>query len=98
MAVIVTKEIKRKRITLGVLAALVLASLLILYFGIFTGRVPEATVLPMSETGPSEVLGNSQVSDIKIKILEDERFKILKSPPGVPLNTNTTGKSNPFSD
>ena len=41
---------------------------------------------------------SEQVSDLKVKILEDIRFQGLQPPPGVPINTQTTGKSNPFSD
>lgn len=104
MAVIVTKDIKRKRIMLGAFAALVLGSGLIIYFGIFSNRVtPSETDLP-PESGEStgEVASFPQVSapDFKVDILADERFKNLQSSPGVPLEvaTNTAGKINPFSE
>ncbi|MEK7175063.1 MAG: hypothetical protein AAB722_01880 [Patescibacteria group bacterium] len=96
MPVILTKEIKKKRTLLVVLGALVLASVLILYFGFFSGGSPQSTVLPEGSSNVS--LGNQAVSDLDVKILEDERFKNLRSPPGVPVATSTTGKNNPFSD
>ncbi|MBI2454376.1 MAG: hypothetical protein HYV54_02295 [Parcubacteria group bacterium] len=95
MSVVVTKEIKKKRIMLAILGALILASVLILYFGFFSGGLP-STVLP--EESSVAPLGNGMVSDLNVKILEDERFKNLASPPGVPVATSTTGKKNPFSD
>ena len=94
MAVVVTKDIKRRRLFLAVFAVLVLAAALIIYFGIFNKNTPLSAVLPLE----NPVANGSQVSDLKVKILEDERFKNLLSPPGVPLKTETTGKSNPFSD
>ncbi|MBI4118783.1 MAG: hypothetical protein HY452_00790 [Parcubacteria group bacterium] len=93
MAVVVTKDIKRKRLFLAVFVVLVLTSAIIIYLGIFKESSQPNIVLP------SENLVNSnQVSDLKIKILEDDRFRNLLPPPGVPLKTETTGKSNPFSD
>ena len=93
MAVIVTKDIKRKRLFLTVFVALVLASAVIIYLGVFNKVSQPNIVLP-----PENLVGNNQVSDLKVKILEDERFRNLLPPPGVPLKTETTGKSNPFSD
>ena len=93
MAVIVTKDIKRKRLFLTVFVALVLASAVIIYLGVFSKGSQPNIVLP-----PENLVGNNQVSDLKVKILEDERFRNLLPPPGVPLKTETTGKSNPFSD
>lgn len=102
MAVVVTKEIKKKRMLFGVFAALVLASVAIIYFGIFGKVRPEALPLAVSDiTAPGEgsaAAGADPVADLKIKILEDERFKELQSSPGVPLKTGTTGKRNPFSE
>lgn len=99
MAVIVTKEIKKKRILLAVFAGLVLASLGILYFGYFGASSP----LPQPEqsqgtTNVSSASVSDQVSDLNVKVLEDSRFQNLQTPPGVPINVQTTGKSNPFSD
>lgn len=96
MSVVVTKEIKKKIIFLVVLGVLVLASVMILYFGFFSGWSPQSTVLP--EESSVVPTGSQAVSDLDVKILEDERFKILRSPPGVPVATSTTGKKNPFSD
>ncbi|MEK9174612.1 MAG: hypothetical protein AAB725_01425 [Patescibacteria group bacterium] len=97
MAVIVTKEIKKKRILMGVFFVLVLSSGLVLYFGfLHKGSPPPAVVAPV--TPAAGVAATSQVSDLKVKILEDDRFKNLELPPGVPIKTETTGKSNPFSD
>lgn len=96
MAVIITKEIRKKRILLGVFGALVLASVLILYFGFFGNQQSLDTVLP-PEGSVSPAAGQT-VSDLDVGILEDERFKNLVSPPGVPVATSTTGKKNPFSD
>ena len=97
MAVIVTKEIKKKRILLGIFAVLVLVTFGILYFGIFKRSAP-ASVEQFQRSVSSSATASDQISDLKVKILEDERFKNLQAPPGVPLNTQTTGKSNPFSD
>ena len=97
MAVIVTKEIKKKRILIGLFAILVLVIFGILYFGIFRYSVPLSVEQTQGQAG-SGATAADQVSDLKVKILEDERFKNLQSPPGVPLNTETTGKGNPFSD
>ena len=94
MAVVVTKDIRRKQLLLAAFAALVLTSASIIYFGMFKESAPSSAVLPLE----NPVVSGSQVSDLKVKILEDERFKNLLSPPGVPLKTETTGKSNPFSD
>lgn len=98
MAIIVTKEIKRKRTLLVVFGVLVLASGAILYFGFLGtgGSLPAGVTTPAPIDSNTAVAG--QVSDLKIKILEDDRFKKLEPPPGVPLKTETTGKSNPFSD
>ncbi len=97
MAVVITKEIKKKRILLVIFMALVLASAAILYFGIFSGgETTPAVAQPSPTIGGPAVAG--QISDLKIKILEDDRFRNLQPPPGVPLKTETTGKSNPFSD
>lgn len=94
MAVVVTKDIKRKRMFLAVFAVLVLAAALIIYFGIFKKSAPPSAVAP----SPSSAVNGSQISDLKVKILEDDRFRNLLPPPGVPLKTETTGKNNPFSD
>ena len=101
MAVVITKEIRKKRILIAAFAVLVLLSLSILYFGGVIGGGSQApSVEPSQEipvaTGSGEV--KIPISDAKLKILEDERFKILQSPPGVPVKTDTTGKANPFSD
>ncbi len=93
MAVIVTKDIKRKRLFLAVFVVLVLTSAIIIYLGIFKESSQPNIVLP-----PENLVNSNQVSDLKIKILEDDRFRNLLPPPGVPLKTETTGKSNPFSD
>ncbi|MBI2052051.1 MAG: hypothetical protein HYT38_00015 [Candidatus Sungbacteria bacterium] len=93
MAVVVTKDIKRKRLFLAVFVVLVLTSAIIIYLGIFKESSQPNIVLP-----PENLVNSNQVSDLKIKILEDDRFRNLLPPPGVPLKTETTGKSNPFSD
>lgn len=94
MAVVATKEIKRKQLFLTVFIVLVLASAVIIYLGIFKKSAPPSVVAPL----PSSAVSGSQISDLKVKILEDDRFRNLLPPPGVPLKTETTGKSNPFSD
>ncbi|MEK7564630.1 MAG: hypothetical protein AAB394_01090 [Patescibacteria group bacterium] len=99
MAVVVTKEIKKKRILVLVFSALVLATFSILYFGFFRKSSPPPPQI--KDSGMASVIGTTvseQVSDLKVKILEDIRFQGLQPPPGVPINTQTTGKSNPFSD
>ncbi|MDP3764292.1 MAG: hypothetical protein Q8Q95_01585 [bacterium] len=100
MAVIVTKEIKKKRILLAVFGVLVLVSFGILYFGFFGSSSPPPVQPEQSAVvaGTPSATVADQVSDLKVKILEDERFKSLQIPPGVPIETQTTGKSNPFSD
>lgn len=105
MAVVVTKEIKKKRMLLLIFLALVLVTFGILYFGgVFSGG---STPPPQVAQQPNPIVGTAnvsdttvseQVSDLKVKILEDIRFQGLQSPPGVPIDTQTTGKSNPFSD
>lgn len=103
MSVIVTKEIKKKRMLLLVFLVLVLASFGVLYFGGFFKKslVPSPQAQQPAVTGAVNVSNKAvseQVSDLKIKILEDVRFQGLQPPPGVPISTQTTGKSNPFSD
>lgn len=105
MSVVVTKEIKRKRMLLLVFLALVLASFGILYFGIFKTNTPpppqsqqKSNIVESDTADVSNKAVSEQVSDLKVKILEDIRFQDLQSPPGVPISTQTTGKSNPFSD
>jgi hypothetical protein len=102
MPVIVTKQIKKKRILIAAFAVLIIATLAILYFGgvIGGGSLPISVGLPVSD---SSITGDGQeikvpISDAKLKILEDERFTNLQNSPGVPISTETTGKSNPFSD
>ena len=95
MAVVITKGIKKKRLQLAVAVGLILVAFLIIYFGIFRTT--------SSEVGPVEVASPNQsapeISDINIKIFDDERFKGLQNSPGVPLATTTeSGKLNPFSD
>ena len=81
-------------------AVLILAAFAILYFGGVIGgeqaQPPESVPDISTVTGGDEV--KIPISDAKLKILEDERFKILQNPPGVPVKTDTTGKANPFSD
>lgn len=99
MAVVITKEIKKKRILISVFSVLVLTTFGILYFGFF--KKSSSPPPQLKDSGVASVVGTTvseQVSDLKIKILEDIRFQGLQSPPGVPINTQTTGKSNPFSD
>jgi|SRR3989338_3940340 len=106
MPVIVTKEIKKKRILMAALAILVIAIFSVLYFGGVIGKdsqpapvepaVGQSAVVPLAEGTGQEI--QTPISDAKLKILEDERFKNLQSPPGVPVKTDTTGKSNPFSE
>lgn len=99
MSIVVTKEIKRRRLFLAVFAVLVSASAALVYFGIFKKNTQYNVILPLENPANGDnPTNNNQVSDLKVKILEDERFKNLLSPPGVPLKTETTGKSNPFSD
>ena len=93
MAVVITKEIKKKRTLLAVFAGLVLVSLVILYYGFLKKDSPSSDL-----SSGTSYKSSQPVSDLNVKILEDQRFKNLQTPPGVPLNTNTTGKSNPFSD
>lgn len=98
MAVVVTKEIKRKRILLGVFGLLIVASLAIIYFGIFSKSSPAvSSQLPATAT-VTAVAPGGKVADLNVQVLEDSRFKELQPPPGVPVKTETTGKSNPFSD
>ncbi len=99
MSVIVTKQIKKKRILIAALAVLIIATFTILYLGgVIGGSSPTTSVeLPSSVTETGQEV-QVPISDAKLKILEDERFKNLQNSPGVPLNTDTTGKSNPFSD
>lgn len=96
MAIVITKEIKRKRILLAVAGGMLLVAFLIIYFGIFyKPGVPAMDVLaPVSGVTGSK----SEVSDINVSIFEDQRFKDLQTPPGVPIATDTPGKANPFSD
>ncbi len=101
MAVIVTKEIKKKRLLLAVFGFLVVVSLGILYFGGYFGSStpPPPVQAQQGGTATTPVAAVSdQVSDLKVKILEDVRFQNLQVPPGVPIEIQTTGKSNPFSD
>ncbi len=100
MAVIITKEIKKRRILLAASAVLLAVMALVLFLGL-NENTSEQTV-PVS-VGDSEVampqpVSDSAVSDLKVEVFEDERFKILKDPPGLPVESKTTGKSNPFSD
>ncbi|MFY9493242.1 MAG: hypothetical protein WAP55_02095 [Minisyncoccia bacterium] len=95
MPVVATKEIKRKRLFLTVFIVLVLTSAAIVYFGIFKKSALPSTALPPANPTTAS---NNQISDLKVKILEDERFRDLLPPPGLPLKTETTGKNNPFSD
>lgn len=99
MAVIATKEIKKRRMLLTVFAALVATSGLVLYFGLFGGSTPP---LPSEPSGDNASLPpadlQSEVPRLEVGILEDERFKNLQWPPGLPLATTTAGKANPFSD
>ena len=96
MAIIITKEIKKKRILLAVAGVMLLTAFLIIYFGIFYNpSVPAVDVLvPASGVTGSK----SEISDINVGIFEDQRFKDLQIPPGVPIATDTPGKANPFSD
>lgn len=94
MAIVITKEIKKKRILLGAALALLVASFLIIYFGLFY----EPKVPAVSSSSNLEVAAGQKVPDLNVDIFNDERFKILKSPPGVPIATDTPGKINPFSD
>ncbi|MDP3800148.1 MAG: hypothetical protein Q8Q90_01865 [bacterium] len=101
MAVILTKEIKKKRLLLAVFGALVVVSLGILYFGGYFGSSTPAPIQPGQGSPVATTPGAAvvdQVSDLKVKILEDIRFQNLQMPPGVPIEMQTTGKSNPFSD
>lgn len=93
MAVVITKEIKKKRTLLAVFVGLVLVSLVILYYGFLKKNSPSSSL-----SSPTSYKSSQSVSDLNVKILEDQRFKNLQTPPGVPLKTDTTGKSNPFSD
>ncbi|MBI4119935.1 MAG: hypothetical protein HY454_00530 [Parcubacteria group bacterium] len=101
MPVVVTKEIKKKRKLLAIFAVSMLASGLVLYFGLFRQA---ASPTPPDEPAAAEAglppagLG-SEVPRLELRLLEDERFKNLQPPPGLPLATTTTaGKENPFSD
>ena len=100
MAVVITKEIRKKRMLIAAFAVLVLAAFAILYFGGVIGggrQIQTAGPDQNISSGPAEQV-KVPISDAKLKILEDERFKILQNPPGVPVKTDTTGKVNPFSD
>ncbi len=90
MAVILTKEIKRRRLLLALAGVLLLVALLIIYFGLF--------YQPGSSANPAGTGTVQQPADINIGIFDDIRFKNLQSPPGVPIATDTPGKANPFSD
>lgn len=101
MPVIVTREIKKKRMLIAVFAALILAALAILYFGgVLGGSSPTSSVEVSNAPGgaANQAELKTPISDAQLKILEDARFTDLQSPPGVPIKTDTTGKSNPFSD
>ena len=95
MAVVITKDIKKKRFQLAIAVSLILVAFLIIYLGFFRTTSPKI--------GPAEVANQNpsapEVSDINIKIFDDARFKSLQNSPGVPLATTTeSGKLNPFSD
>ena len=94
MAIVVTKEIKKKRILLVVAGGLIAASFLVIYFGVYyQPSMPSA-----EQSGvPTASLSKSEV-DINLGVFDDERFKSLQISPGVPIATDTPGKSNPFSE
>lgn len=75
-------------------AALLIATFLIIYFGIFYQPGPSANVISL----PSGISAVKQPADINVSIFDDDRFKSLQNPPGVPVATDTPGKANPFSD
>ena len=99
MAVIITKEIKKRRILLVASAILLVVTALVLFLGLNETSAPTiSTNVESSEVSMPQPSSDSGVSDLKVGVFEDERFKILKDPPGLPVESKTTGKSNPFSD
>jgi hypothetical protein len=103
MSVIVTKEVKKKRILLAIFAVSIIATFFVLYFGgMLGGGSPVVLENDMLQSGfifgETEQEINVPISDIRLKILDDERFTSLQDPPGVPVSAETTGNRNPFSD
>lgn len=99
MAVVVTKEIKKKRKLLAVFAVSMLITGLVLYFGMFRDSAPPVSDEPVADDMDSPpVDSGSEVPRLELRVLEDERFKNLQPPPGLPVATTTAGKENPFSD
>lgn len=99
MAVIITKEIRRRRALLIASGALLIVMALVLFLGLNkntpSSEVPASVENPEILTPPAS---DSGVSDLKVGVFEDERFKALQDPPGLPVESKTTGKLNPFSD
>lgn len=105
MPVIVTKEVKKKRILLAISVVSIVAAFFVLYFGGIVGigggspAVLENEMLELGFIfGETEQGINVPISDERLKILDDERFTSLQDPPGVPVSAETTGNRNPFSD
>lgn len=100
MAVVLTQEIRKKRTLLAVVTILLITTAVILYFGLRSTAPPETISGPSGASGETntEVAPAPDLIDLKVDILNDDRFKKLQQPPGVPVATSTTGKLNPFSE
>lgn len=100
MAVILTKEEKKKRIMISVIAVSIIGTFSVLYFGGIIGGGPKY-ITDMPEILPGEDSGKYLGSfsyDIDVKIFDDERFKSLMDPLTIPISTTTDGNRNPFSE
>ena len=73
MAIVITKEIKRKRILLGVALAFLVASFLIIYFGLFyKPNVP--AISSSSNLKVAATAAGQKIPDLNVDIFSDERF------------------------
>lgn len=103
MAVVATKEIKKKRMLIIVFSALVVGTFVILYYGGVFGK--KSVTVPVTQPSQNQISPESfkeqpesATFELKIGIFEDAQFKALQKVQIPTQASATPGKANPFSD
>lgn len=88
---------KRQKILVGILVAVIIITVVMLYSNYYRGQSPNETVAPgQLMTGSSAIEEELKTIKLDFSVFDDDLFKSLKSHGVLPVTAGETGRTNPF--